>query len=119
MRETLEKQSEVIINIKVRENAKSSREAFYSFPIRQPLINTMVSLKQKRKSWTGEHTPISFKDDNKAKAPRTKLENVKLREDLGRQNKKIEEIFELLQKQIQNLARSLDKQVIDICFFLI
>ena len=49
----------------------------------------------------------------KAKAPRTKLENVKLREDLGRQNKKIEEIFELLQKQIQNLARNLDKQVID------
>ena len=117
MRETLEKQSEVIINIKVRENAKFSREAFYSFPIRQPLINTMVSSKQKRKSWTGEHTPISFKDDNKAKATRTKLENVKLREDLGRQNKKIEEIFELLQKQIQNLARSLDKQVIHICFF--
>ena len=52
----------------------------------------------------------------KAKAPRTKLENVKLREDLGRQSKKIEEIFELLQKQIQNLARNLDKQVIDICF---
>ena len=42
---------------------------------------------------------------------RTKLENVKLREDLGRQNKKLEEMFEVLQKQIQNLARNLDKQV--------
>ena len=69
MRETLEKQSEVIINIKVRENAKFSREVFYSFPIRQPLINTMVSSKQKRKSWTGEHTPISFKDEKKQKQP--------------------------------------------------
>ena len=44
-------------------------------------------------------------------ARRTKLENVKLREDLGRQNKKLEEMFEVLQKQIQNLARNLDKQV--------
>ena len=44
-------------------------------------------------------------------AGRTKLENVKLREDLGRQNKKLEEMFEVLQKQIQNLARNLDKQV--------
>ena len=44
-------------------------------------------------------------------APRTKLENVKLREDLGRQNKKLEEMFEVLQKQIQNLARNQDKQV--------
>ena len=42
---------------------------------------------------------------------RTKLENVKLREDLVRQNKKLEEMFEVLQKQIQNLARNLDKQV--------
>ena len=42
---------------------------------------------------------------------RTKLDNVKLREDLVRQNKKLEEMFELLQKQIQNLARNLDKQV--------
>ena len=44
------------------------------------------------------------------KTHRTKLENVKLREDLVRQNKKLEEMFELLQKQIQNLARNLDKQ---------
>ena len=44
-------------------------------------------------------------------ARRTKLENVKFREDLGRQNKKLEEMFEVLQKQIQNLARNLDKQV--------
>ena len=44
-------------------------------------------------------------------ARRTKLENIKLREDLGRQNKKLEEMFEVLQKQIQNLARNQDKQV--------
>ena len=42
---------------------------------------------------------------------RSKLEHVKLREDLVRQNKKLEEMFEVLQKQIQNLARNLDKQV--------
>ena len=34
-----------------------------------------------------------------------------MREDLGRQNKKLEEMFEVLQKQIQNLARNQDKQV--------
>ena len=47
------------------------------------------------------------------KIQRAKLENVKLREDLNKQNKKLEEMFEVLQKQIQNLARNLDKQVVD------
>ena len=47
------------------------------------------------------------------KTQRAKLENVKLREDLNKQNKKLEEMFEVLQKQIQNLARNLDKQVVD------
>ena len=41
------------------------------------------------------------------------MENVKLREDLNKQNKKLEEMFEVLQKQIQNLARNLDKQVVE------
>ena len=47
------------------------------------------------------------------KTQRAKLENVKLREDLNKQNKKLEEMFEVLQKQIQNLARNLDKQVVE------
>ena len=47
------------------------------------------------------------------KIQRAKLENVKLREDLNKQNKKLEEMFEVLQKQIQNLARNLDKQVVE------
>ena len=47
------------------------------------------------------------------KIQRAKLENEKLREDLNKQNKKLEEMFEVLQKQIQNLARNLDKQVVD------
>ena len=60
--------------------------------------------------------PHLIKNGDKACFYRTKLDNVKLREDLVRQNKKLEEMFELLQKQIQNLARNLDKQVAKSCF---
>ena len=90
------------------------------FHATRPLLtNMMVSWNQKRRNWKGElflHMPHLIKNGDKACFYRTKLDNVKLREDLVRQNKKLEEMFELLQKQIQNLARNLDKQVAKSCF---
>ena len=90
------------------------------FHATRPLLtNMMVSWNQKRRNWKGElflHMPHLIMNGDKACFYRTKLDNVKLREDLVRQNKKLEEMFELLQKQIQNLARNLDKQVAKSCF---
>ena len=78
----------------------------------------MDNSRQKKKSLTGDfiHFDVFFLFEHKfviMKIQRAKLENVKLREDLNKQNKKLEEMFEVLQKQIQNLARNLDKQVVD------
>ena len=85
------------------------------------MTSMMDNSRQKKKSLTGDFIHFDgivciFLFEHKfviMKIQRAKLENVKLREDLNKQNKKLEEMFEVLQKQIQNLARNLDKQVVE------
>ena len=50
---------------------------------------------------------------NKTELEKTKWENAKLREELGHQNAKFEDIFETLQKEDRDIVHSLAKQKVD------
>ena len=55
---------------------------------------------------------------NKTELEKTKWENAKLREELGHQNAKFEDIFETLQKEDRDIVHSLAKQKVDFDGFL-
>ena len=83
LKELLEKQTEMILNIE-------AKLADYS-----------------------EHLKV-----NKTELEKTKWENAKLKEELGHQNAKFEDIFETLQKEDRDIVHSLAKQKVDLEGFL-
>ena len=55
---------------------------------------------------------------NKTELEKSKWENAKLREELGHQNAKFEDVFETLQKEDRDIVHSLAKQKVDFDGFL-